>query len=194
MSQVKDFFDSLAPNWDAQQSKTKEQILPLLHKIGIKEGDRVLDLACGTGTITSYLHELSSATVVGVDISEGMIDIAKKKYETVPWAEFVCGDFLSLSFEKKFDVVVLYNAYPHFMDPRSLAEAFSKTLNPNGVFAIVHSLGRKALDMYHSNVPCAISRSLLSPEQEAKNFAPYFEIKEASEGEDFYFILGKKIN
>ncbi len=194
MSQVKDFFDSLAPNWDAQQNKTKEQILPLLRKVGIKERDRVLDLACGTGTITRYLHELSRAPVVGVDISEGMIDIAKKKYENAPWAEFVCGDFLTLSFEKKFDVIVLYNAYPHFMNPHSLSEAFSKSLNPGGVFAIVHSLGRKALDEHHSNVPCAISRSLLAPIEEAKSFTDHFDIKEACEGENFYFILGKKAN
>ncbi len=193
MSQVKEFFDTLAPKWDSQQSKTEKEILPLLEKIGIKEGDRVLDLACGTGTITSLLHGLSKEKVVGLDVSTGMIDIAKEKYKDAPWAEFRCGDFLSIAMPEKFDVIVLYNAYPHFMDPKHLSKCFSKALNAGGVFAIVHSLGRKELDEHHSYVPCAISRSLLSPEEEGKNFINEFEIVEAPEGDHFYFLKGRKL-
>lgn len=193
MSEVKEFFDTLAPNWDAQQSKTRSEIFPLLEKIGIKKGDRVLDLACGTGTISSYLHELSGEKVVGLDISEGMIEIAKEKYRDCPWAEFRCGDFLSSSYFEEFDVIVLYNAFPHFMDPKMLSSCFYKALKRQGIFAIVHSLGRKALDAHHSHVPSSISRSLLSPEEEGRNFTSEFEIVEASEGDNFYFLKGNKI-
>lgn len=192
MNPAKDFFDRLAPTWDSQQSKTEDEILPLLTKIGIKEGDRVLDLACGTGTITSMLHSISHADVVGLDISSEMISIAKAKYASSPWAKFETGDFLDSFWNEEFDVIVLYNAYPHFLKPEKLAMRFYSSLKKGGRFAIVHSLGRAELDSHHAALASKVSRSLNPVEIEALNFKGLFQIEEASEGEHFFFIKGLK--
>ena len=190
MNQTKEFFDALAPKWDEGQEAKEGFILSLLRQIGIQKGDRVLDLACGTGVITEHLHDLSGEDVLGLDLSSKMIEIAKKKYEGKGWAHFEEGDFLSWGKEERFDVIVLYNAYPHFLDPKRLSACLAKHLKDGGKFAIVHSLGRKKLDEHHANIPGNISRSLLPPKEEASFFRGDFDVFLQKEGEDFYLLAG----
>lgn len=194
MNLVKDYFDSIAPNWDSNQPDKNEIIRSLIDKISIQKGDLILDLACGTGTITGLLHEFSEERVCGLDLSPKMIEIAKTKFKGKDWAYFEAGDFLAWESERKFDVIVLYNAYPHFKDPSLLNECFSKHLNEGGKFAIVHSLGRKELDAHHANVPQQVSRSLSSPKDEAKHFEKNFRILIQDEGEHFYLLAGSKLD
>jgi len=190
--EIKDFFDGLAPHWDAHEDTSDERILSLLQRIGIKKGDAVLDVACGTGRITGLLHDLSGTDVLGVDISEKMIDLAKKKYEGKPWAHFECGDFCVMKGEKKYDVVVIYNAYPHFIKPEELKNAFSLCLKQGGLFAIVHSMGREQLRHHHEGAPSSICRNLETVSIETKYFLSIFSIVTAEEGEDRYIVIGKK--
>ncbi len=194
MNPVKDYFDSIAQNWDSCQPDKKEIIRSLIDKIPIKKGDLVLDLACGTGTITGLLHEFSSQTVYGLDLSPKMIEIARQKYKGQDWANFEDGDFLTWDKGKKFNVIVLYNAYPHFQNPSLLSDCFSRHLKEGGKFAILHSLGRKELDMHHSNVPQQISRSLSYPKDEARYFEKNFRISLQEEGEHFYLLTGSKLS
>ncbi len=194
MNPVKDYFDSIAPFWDACQPEKKEFIRSLIDKIGIKKGDAVLDLACGSGTITGLLHDFSKEAVFGLDLSPKMIEIATKKYEDQEWAHFEANDFLTWESERQFDVIVLYNAYPHFSDPSLLSDCFFKHLNDGGRFAIIHSLGRKELDAHHANVPQRISRSLSSPKEEARFFEKNFRILKTEEGEKFYLLTGSKLS
>ena len=194
MNPVKDYFDSIAPSWDSNQPDKNKIIRSLIDKILIKKGDSILDLACGTGTITGLLHEFSESPVYGLDLSPKMIEIAKEKYKGQDWAYFEAGDFLAWKNEKKFDVIVLYNAYPHFKDPSLLSDCFYKHLNEGGKFAIVHSLGREELDMHHANVPHNVSRSLSSSEDEAKYFEKNFTIFKQEEGEHFYLLVGSKLS
>ena len=190
--EIKDFFDGLAPYWDAHEDTSDEKILSLLKRIGIKKGDAVLDVACGTGRITSLLHDLSGANVLGVDISDKMIAIAKKKYENKPWAHFECADFCAMKGEKKYDVVVLYNAYPHFLKPEELKNALTCCLKQGGLFAIVHSMGRERLSHHHEGVPSSVSRDLGKASVEAKRFLSHFSIVLTEEDENHYIIVGKK--
>lgn len=193
MSEIKDFFDRLAPSWDDGAKGKEKEIKTLLGRLGIKKGDDVLDLACGTGVITSYLHDLSSNDVTGLDLYPKMIEGARRNYLDKPWAHFEVGDFLSWPSPKRFDFIVIYNAYPHFLDPQALSSCLAKKLQKGGRFTVVHSLGRKELDEHHSNVPSSISRSLLSPQEEALNFVGDFKIDLAEEGEHFYLLRGVKL-
>jgi 2-polyprenyl-3-methyl-5-hydroxy-6-metoxy-1,4-benzoquinol methylase len=191
-NEIKDFFDGIAPQWDAHENTSDERILSLLQRIGIKKGDAVLDVACGTGRITSLLHDLSGADVLGVDISDQMIAIAKKKYEGKPWAHFECGDFCAINGEKKYDVVVVYNAYPHFLKPEELNEAFTHCLKQGGLFAIAHSMGREQLSLHHEGVPSSVSRNLDKASTEAARFSKHFQILSAEDDETHYLIVGKR--
>lgn len=189
---IEQFFDNLAPKWDGMEIKKDEDILPLLQEIGIKEGDEILDLGCGTGRITSLLHSLSNGNVLGIDISSNMIDIAKKKYEGKDYASFAVGDFISYKFDKKFDFVVIYNAFPHFLDKEGLKVALANVLKDGGRIAIIHSLSRFQLSKAHSSCNMKTTRNLLSPAEEGQFFADLFDINIAKETDNSYMIVATK--
>lgn len=186
------FFDKLAPRWDAMEIKKDEDILPLLEEIGIKQGDKILDVGCGTGRITSLLHSFSEGSITAIDISSKMIDIAKEKYKEEEYATFIVGDFLNYSFQEKFDIIVIYNAYPHFLDKNALKEKLYENLNVGGKFAIVHSLSRHELGKVHTNLDMETTRKLSSPEEEGAFFSDLFQIVKTKEDDSSYIIIGKK--
>ena len=192
MSEIQDYFDAMANSWDTMERKKDEEILPLLKKIGIQKGDYVLDLGCGTGRITGLLHSLNEGPVLGLDISPNMISLAKKKYEGKEYAVFAVGDFLTNAFEKPFDVIVIYNAFPHFLDVDKFSSSLANNLKVGGKFAIVHSLSREQLSHVHNKCDHKTTRVLSSPKKESEHFEKQFDILLAEEDDSSYFIVGKK--
>ncbi len=189
---IKQFFDNLAPKWDSLEAIKDNHIIELFKKIGIKKGDDVLDVGCGTGRVTYILHSLNESFITGIDISSNMIELAKEKYKEEDYATFLCEDFMECDFKKKFDVIVIYNAYPHFLKLEKLNDALKRNLKDDGRFAIIHSLGRKKLQDVHSDLNTNVSRHLEDPITEAKNFTADFDILLAEEDENSFVIIGKK--
>lgn len=105
-------------------------------------GNKILDIGCGTGTLSNYLSYLGY-DVTGVDFAENMISIAR---ELVPNAKFIVSDIGSLELNDKFDGIVLarflihfskeenikiLNKLHHFMNPdASLFIQFAANLTP----------------------------------------------------------------
>ncbi len=189
---IKQFFDNLAPKWDSLEVIKDEQIIELFKKIGIQKGDEILDVGCGTGRVTYILHALSESSVTGVDLSSNMIEIAKEKYKNETYATFLCEDFMEYDFKKKFDVIVIYNAYPHFLNLEKLNDALKRNLKVNGKFAIIHSLGRAKLQDVHSDLNTNVTRHLEDPITEGKHFAKNFEILAAEEDDNSFALVCKK--
>lgn len=189
---IEEYFDSLAPSWDGRCRKEADNAGLLLRSVGIQKGDRVLDIACGTGVITGMLHSLSGAPVVGIDLSEKMTEQAKKNYAACPWASFLHGDFLVYQSKIPFDAVVLFNAYPHFIEPKKLALALANNLKTGGRFAILHTLSREELKEHHKGLSKDVSRDLKSVKEEAAYFEPLFTILEAEEDDASFRIIGAK--
>ena len=191
MNPVKDFFDTMAPKWDERATDDLEYVRSLLSRVDIPSGGSILDLACGTGVISGLLQRLYSAHVTGMDLSPKMIEIAKKKYAGNDGVTFVCGDFMELE-GGAYDFIVLYNAYPHFLEPERLSLALSTHLTPNGGFVILHSLGRDQLRSHHEPLGPHLSRDLDAPEVESRFFQREFEVVKAEEGACFFLIYGRK--
>lgn len=63
-------------------------------------GDKLLDVACGTGLHAALLKDNYSIT--GIDLSSNMLDIARKK---VPDVKFEIGDMKKLNLKEKFDII-----------------------------------------------------------------------------------------
>ena len=75
--------------------------------IGDVQGKSVLDLACGDGFYTRQLQQLGATTVVGVDISSAMIDLANAIESKAPQSiRYVCADVAELPELGTFDTVV----------------------------------------------------------------------------------------
>jgi 2-polyprenyl-3-methyl-5-hydroxy-6-metoxy-1,4-benzoquinol methylase len=67
----------------------------------------VLDLACGEGFYTRRIKRKGAGTVVGVDISEEMIRLAKQQEQNHPLGvDYILGDVMALGRIGKFDLVV----------------------------------------------------------------------------------------
>jgi ubiquinone/menaquinone biosynthesis C-methylase UbiE len=88
------------------------------------EGDRILDLGCGPGSLWPLWQRLPSPSrLVGTDLSSGMIEQARRKY---PDGEFVVGRAHELPFESgSFDVVVA-SAVLHHIPDEHLPAAFAE--------------------------------------------------------------------
>ena len=99
----------------------------------IPEGGTVLDLGCGAGLVTADLT--TRARVVGVDISPGQLELARRN---APAATFVRADMVDLAFAPaSFDAVVAFWTLIHV--PREVhASLFARIhgwLKPGGLFA-----------------------------------------------------------
>ena len=181
------FFDARASKWDQCAKDDLLFVRSLLEKVGIKQGERVLDLGCGTGVITGLLHEFNGAEVLGVDVSSKMIELAKKKYALTLEIRFINCPFSKLE-EGLFDTIVIYNAYPHFVDIEALKNKTLSVLKPHGKLAIVHSIGREKLKHHHDGLGPSISRNIGSPEEEYRHFAVDFE-KLCAEEDDYHYLM-----
>ena len=188
---VEKYFDNLAGDWDNFQECPDDVKRALLKKSGISRGARVLDVACGTGAITSVLHDLTGENVKGVDLSGEMIKVASRKFSSCDWVEFEHVDFLDMD-EEAFDFVVIYNAYPHFLDVDALCRKAHAMLKQGGKLVIVHSLSRESLNSHHKQHADHVSRPLGSPEEEAKSFAEFFTAELAEEDEAHYLLVLKR--
>lgn len=88
-------FDQLAEQYQGEHSHNPFQAA-LIERIAalLPAGTSVLDLGCGTGVPTAQILTGSDHRVVGVDVSQGMLRLAR---EQVPAAEFVHADFTRLA-------------------------------------------------------------------------------------------------
>lgn len=97
---------------------------------------KVLDIGCGAGfPVTKFLVE-SGCDVTGVDISEGMLKLAKRN---VPRAKFIRGDMTRLDFKSNsFDGLTAFYSIIHVPRERhlSLFQSFHRTLKPNGIILV----------------------------------------------------------
>ena len=109
---------------------------PVADAAGIRAGDRVLDVGCGTGVLArEALRRVGQeGQVVGLDLNEGMLAVAAR---TEPKIEWLLGDATSLPFEAaSFDVVVSQFALMYFPDRVASLRELWRTLAPGGRLAI----------------------------------------------------------
>ena len=91
-------FDKFAESYDTglMGKGSKRFYVDLVKTLEIRDGDAVLDVGCGTGTVLSYVHESRNIRGYGLDVSEHMIAVAKEKN---PEFSFVTGDSAKLPYE-----------------------------------------------------------------------------------------------
>jgi demethylmenaquinone methyltransferase / 2-methoxy-6-polyprenyl-1,4-benzoquinol methylase len=131
---VSGMFDHVAPGYDrtnAVLSVGNDYLwrIATAKAVGGKPGERILDIACGTGTSTVPLAK-SGATVVGVDFSPAMIAEAVRKH---PKLEFREADAMKLPFgDDEFDAVTISFGLRNVQQPKvALAEMY-RVLKPGG--------------------------------------------------------------
>lgn len=186
------FFDRCAPTWDAEMIKNDSIIEKILDNGEVGEGMDVLDVACGTGVMFPYYLERKVASVTGIDISPQMAKIAAEKYAETSEIWVICGDVEETQFDRKFDVIVVYNAFPHFPNPQRLIGVLAALLKEGGRLTIAHGMSRAAIDHHHEGEASKVSRGLMSADSLKALFDPLFEVEAVISNGRMYQVSGVK--
>jgi len=118
----------------------------LVQLLDINKGDRVLDLACGTGVVTKKIRRKvgSSGFVLGGDTSVTAIKIAKKWNGSQSNLGFVNIDAENFNFSKPFDIITCQYALFFFPNAQKALKNIKKNLKKTGKIGItVHGAAKK---------------------------------------------------
>lgn len=186
---IKEFFDNFAPNWDDEPIADKEITDTILDNAEIKENINVLDVACGTGVMFPFYLERKVKSITAVDLSPEMVKIAKAKF---PQADIICGDAENIAFDRQFDVIMIYNAFPHFPEPVTVIENLAQYLKDGGRISIAHGMSKKELDEIHMKSAGKVSDILPECDELAKLLSPYFNVDITISNDKMYQVTGTK--
>ena len=164
---VIDYFDRAAAHWDAELIRNDRVISAILDGAEVAPGKDVLDVACGTGVLFPDYAARRVGSLTAIDISPEMVQIARSK---LPGGTVLCGDAQIFPFSRRFDCIVIYNAFPHFPDPRGLLAHLAGQLKPGGTLTVAHGMSRAAIDRHHSGSAAQISVGLMDAESLAGLF------------------------
>ena len=185
------FFDRLAPGWDAEMIRNDEIINTILDNAGVAAGKDVLDVACGTGVLIPDYLKRGVGSVTGIDISPRMAEIAREKFPQ-PEITILCGDVETTDFQKQFDCIVLYNAFPHFPEPERLIAKLAAWLKPGGTLTVAHGMSREKIDAHHHGSASHVSNGLMSAEDLAQIFKKHLSVSAVVSDERMYQVVGKR--
>ena len=181
-----EFFDRCAPWWDDDMIRNEAIIATILDNGGITAGIDVLDVACGTGVLFPDYLERNVHSVTGIDISPEMAKIAAAKF---PQVKVLCGDVETAEFDKAFDAIMVYNAFPHFPDPARLIEVLARHVKPGGRLTVAHGMSRAALIRHHERAS-KVSIDLLEETELANLLSPWFLVDTVISNDQMYQVSG----
>jgi trans-aconitate 2-methyltransferase len=122
-------------NWNATLYENKHAFVwqygeDLLQLLNPKQGERILDLGCGTGQLTEKIGT-SGAVVMGIDNAPAMISKAKQNY---PHLRFDVADGRNFQVEQPLDAVFSNAALHWIKEPDAVINCVHQALKPGGRF------------------------------------------------------------
>jgi trans-aconitate methyltransferase len=128
--------------WDADLYNNKHSFVAkygedVLGWLAPQKDEHVLDVGCGTGTLTKKISE-TGAIVAGIDASPEMIAKAKQAY---PDIEFFVKDATDFSLNKKFEAAFSNAAFHWIKDQQKVLQCIYNSLKPDG--RLVYEMGAK---------------------------------------------------
>ena len=183
------FFDRYAPQWDADMIRDDAIIGKILDLGNVTAGVDVLDVACGTGVLFPDYMARNVASLTGIDISPEMVKITREKF---PQVEVLCADVEEAQFGRKFDCIMVYNAFPHFPDPDRLIQVLSDLLKPGGTLTVAHGMSRAQIDHHHEGAASKVSVGLMHEDQLAEIFGKFLQVTAKVSDDRMYAVCGKK--
>ena len=103
----------------------------------VKAGDSVVDVACGTGALAIAVskHVGPKGKTIGVDINEGMLNIARSKSSSVEWLN-APAEILPFT-DNYFDCVVSQFGLMYFKNQEAAIQEMMRVLQPSGTIAVI---------------------------------------------------------
>ena len=138
-------YSVIAGDYDRFRSNSPEYLEILMQHCNIKSSSRVLDLGSGTGTAAGFIASKTSARVVGVDASIGMLQTARSKDDSL---QYVNADATRLPFpDGLFDAIYSIYMLHHLPDPLPAIRECFRVLG-HGRLVLVTSSQRQ-IEAYH---------------------------------------------
>ena len=146
-------YDLFAKHYDAVmgEPKTKVAFIEKSIKQQKPNAKKVLEIACGTGSVLKLLEKKYG--VYGLDISTGMLSLAKKKVKS---GEFFHQDMTKFNIDEKFDIILcVFDSINHLLKFSQWQQVFSRVnrhLVDDGIFIFDMNMQKK-LDRHISEKP-----------------------------------------
>ena len=149
----------VAEAYEVMMGRWSRQLAPLFVEfVGVRDGERVLDVGCGTGSLSATLSRVSGAsTIVGIDPSNGFIEYARTQIAD-PRVTFEVGDAQALPYpDESFDrsmALLIVNFIP---DAPKAANDMRRVTKSGGVVATTMWDGSRANELNHCLWDAAIA-------------------------------------
>ena len=146
--QVTKMFDTISKEYDGLNRvisfgidvKWRKKVVDL---IAATHPKTILDIATGTGDLAIQLVETKATKIIGLDISEGMLEVGRKKIANQNLSnaiEMVVGDSENLPFEdNSFDAITVAFGVRNFENLEKGLSEILRVLKPNGIFIILET-------------------------------------------------------
>ena len=134
-------FDDVAKGYDRTNNLLSGGNAPLwriqlVRAVNPQSGEKVLDLAAGTGTSSAALAAAGAQVVAG-DFSEGMLNVGRAKHGANPLISFVHADAMKLPFKKnEFDAVTMSFGLRNVLEPKTALKELYRVTKPGGRIVI----------------------------------------------------------
>ncbi len=137
-NEIKNMFDKVSDKYDFMNNILSFGLndyvkIKAVKSLDIQPNSKILDLCCGSGDIGGIVKRLyPSCDVCGIDFSEQMLDIARKKYKNITFWQ---ADALNLPFEKNsFNYVLMGFGLRNIPQKNRAIEEIRRVLKTNGKF------------------------------------------------------------
>jgi len=139
-------YDMLAPKFEYTPFRTPDELLgPMAEAVAEEQVSRALDVCCGNAAIARALRPVVDDEIVGIDLSEGMLEQARRLADACDdqGAElrFERVDAFEMTYENEFDVIASAGAFGHILesDQANFVDRVRRALVPGGRFVFVTS-------------------------------------------------------
>ena len=146
--QVATMFNNISKNYDGLNRvisfgidvSWRKKVVKIVSK---NNPQQILDIATGTGDLALMMSQLNPTKIVGLDISEGMLEVGKQKISKANLSdkiEMVVGDSENMPFDDNtFDAITVSFGVRNFANLDKGLTEIRRVLKPNGTFVILET-------------------------------------------------------
>ena len=118
-----------------------ELIEPYLHK-----NSSILDVGCGYGRTLNELYKNGYTELFGIDFSEKMIEISKKRNPSAKHLQMDASELYIL--DSKYDIIVCTHSMPYYKEPKNVFKHLNNLLSDEGKLLIGFASGDSIYDKF----------------------------------------------
>jgi len=187
-------FDKMAVRYDYSMGRNSRKFYRLLlAQVELKQGANVIDVGCGTGTILRYMADACPINGYGIDMTDNMIEQAKRKCPEMDIRLSRCEE---TPFDSStFNVITVCMAYHHFSDKAGFVKEAARIIKPGGSLYIADpyfpGIVRGVMNAFFKLI--RVAGAFFTPEEIHKDFADYGFIADGSVKDGYAQVVRMKM-